>query len=198
MTKVNLSGSRKDPRSAVALVLALLVMVSLESLYLEGFRQRNEKMRSTNSELEARNQQLQRHIVELRSLLPKINATFIRLNDSVVRVTGTEGHLPIPGHMVKNVSEYAESKVVKSLHEYGLAVKSLQEGRREASISFEVASNRLELHRLIPFLAQEENSNAFLFVDKMDLVRPSQVPSFSMNPTRLETRLLLRNLSEPK
>jgi len=198
MIKANAPGIRKDPRSAVALVFSLLAVVSLESIYLAGVRQQNEEMRNSNQELEASNQQLQRHIGELRSSLPKINATFARLNDSVVRVTGSEGRLPTPGHMVKNVSEFAESKVVKSLHEYGLAVKSLQEGRRETSISFEVASNRLELHRLIPFLAQEENSNAFLFVDKLDLARPVQVPAFFLNPTALETRLLLRILSAPK
>ena len=51
-------------------------------------------------------------------------------------------------------------------------VKSFQEGHRETSVSFEVGSNHLELHRLVPFLAEQENSNAFLFVDKLDLVRP--------------------------
>ena len=41
------------------------------------------------------------------------------------------------------------------------------------SVSFEVGSNHLELHRLIPFLAEQENSNAFLFIDKLDLARPA-------------------------
>ena len=77
-------------------------------------------------------------------------------------------------------------------------VKSFQEGHRETSVSFEVGSNRLELHRLVPFLAEQENSNAFLFVDKLDLVRPLAIPSFSMNPAGLETRLLIRVLSGPK
>ena len=103
-------------------------------------------------------------------------------------MTGTEGRLPTPGHNPKGNPEYADSKVAKSLREYGLVVKSIQEGRRETSVSFEAGSNHLELHRLVPLLAEQENSNAFLFIDKLDLVRPAEIPAFSMNPTGLETR----------
>jgi hypothetical protein len=63
---------------------------------------------------------------------------------------------------------------------------------------FEAGSNNLELHRLLPFLAEQENSNAFLFLQRVDLARPAGVPAFSMNPTALETRLLIRVLSGPK
>ena len=51
-------------------------------------------------------------------------------------------------------------------------------------------SNHLELHRLLPLLAEQENSNAFLFIDKLDLTRPDEIPAFSTNPTGLQTRLL--------
>jgi hypothetical protein len=198
MTKESDFGARKDPRSAVVLALALLAAISIEAMYLEDLWKRGQEARQSNGQLEAVNSQMQRHIAELRSSAQKITAVFARLNDGIIRVAGIEGRLPIPGHNAKSNSEYVDSKVAKSLQEFGLVVKSFQEGHRETSVSFDAGSNRLELHRLAPFLAEQENSNAFLFVDKLDLVRPPAIPSFSMNPAGLETRLLIRVLSGPK
>jgi hypothetical protein len=198
VTKRTDSGVRKDPGSAIVLAVALLAVMSIEAVYLEGFWKRDEESRKANDQLEAGNSRMQRHIAELRSATQKISATFTRLNDGIIRVAGNEGRLPTPGRNPKGNPEYADSKVAKSLRESGLVVKSLQEGRRETSISIEVGSNQLELHRLVPFLAEQENSNAFLFIDKLDLVRPIEIPAFSMNPTGLQTRLLIRVLSGPK
>jgi hypothetical protein len=198
MTKGSGSGMRKDPRSAVALAVALLAAMAIEAIYLENIWKSGEEAHQSDGQLDAGNGQMQRHIAELRSSAQKITAIFTRLNDGIIRVAGIEGRLPVPGHNPKSNSEYGESKVAKSFQEFGLVVKSFQEGRREMSVSFEVGSNRLELHRLVPLLAEQENSNAFLFVDKMDLVRPQAIPSFSMNPAGLETRLLIRVLSGPK
>jgi hypothetical protein len=198
VTKGGDSGLRKDPRSAVALAVALLAAISIEAMDLENLWKRGEEARQSNGQLDAANVQMQRHIAELRSSAQKITAIFTRLNDGIIRVAGIEGRLPVPGHNPKSNLEYGDSKVAKSLQEFGLVVKSFQEGHRETSVSFEVGSNRLELHRLVPFLAEQENSNAFFFVDKLDLVRPLAIPSFSMNPVGLETRLLIRVLSGPK
>jgi hypothetical protein len=192
------SSVRKGPGSAVALALALLAVLSIEAVYLEDFFKRNEESRKANEQLEAGNLQIQRHIAELRSATQKISATFTRLNDGIIRVAGIEGRLPIPGRNPKGNPEYADSKIAKSLREVGFVVNSLQEGRRETSITFDVGSNHLELHRLVPFLAEQENSNAFFFIDKLNLARPVEIPAFSINPTRLEARLLIRVLSGPK
>ena len=110
---------------------------------------------------------------------------FTRLNDGIARVASTEGRLPTPGQDPKSNSQGPDPRLAQRLREYGLVVTSLPEVRRESSVSFQVASDHLELHRLIPLLA-EENSDAFLFVDKLDLVRPLQVPAFSMSPTGLK------------
>jgi len=198
MSKRTDSKVRKDPGSAVALAVALLAVLSIETVYLEDCWKHGEELRKANDQLEASNSQRQRHIEELRLATQKISATFARLNDGIIRVAATEGRLPTPGHNPKGNPEYVDSKVAKSLREYGLAVKSIQEGHRETSISFEAGSNQLELHRLAPFLAEQENSNAFLFVDRLDLIRPTEIPAFSMNPTGLETSLLIRVLSGPK
>jgi hypothetical protein len=191
------SGARKDPGSAVALAVVLLAFIAIEAIYLNNFCKSNEESRKANDQLEAANSQIQRHIAELRSATQKISAIFARLNDGIVRVSGNEGRLPTPGrNPTSNPDD--DSKVAKSLREYGLVVKSVQQGRHETSVSFEAGSNHLELHRLLPLLAEQENSNAFLFVDKLDLGRPPEIPAFSMNPTGLETRLLIRVLTGPK
>jgi hypothetical protein len=191
------SGARKDPGSAVVLAVVLLAFIAIEAIYLNNFCKSNEESRKANDQLEAANSQIQRHIAELRSATQKISAIFARLNDGIVRVSGNEGRLPTPGrNPTSNPDD--DSKVAKSLREYGLVVKSVQQGRHETSVSFEAGSNHLELHRLLPLLAEQENSNAFLFVDKLDLGRPPEIPAFSMNPTGLETRLLIRVLTGPK
>ncbi len=189
---------RRDPGSAVALAAILLLFLAVETVYLEDFWKRNEALHRENEQQEASNSQVRRHSAELRAAAQKISATFARLNDGIVRVTSIVGRLPIPGRSAKENPEYADSTVAKSLQEYGLVVKALPDGRRETSVSFEAGSNHLELHRLIPFLAEQENSNAFLFVDKLDVVRPVEIPAFSLHPTALQTRLLIRILSGPK
>ena len=198
MTRRTYSEAKKDPRSAVFLAIALMAIVVIEAISLQGFWKRNQDSRQTNSQLESSNSQMQRHIAELRLATQRISAIFARLSDGMLSVAGIEGRLPIPGHSPKEISPYTESKVAKSLREYGFLVSALQEGRREPSVSYKVGSNQLELHRLIPFLAEQENSNAFLFVDKLNLVRPGQTPAFSMNPVGLETELLIRLLAGPK
>jgi hypothetical protein len=198
MTNPSGSGARNDPGGAVALAVVLLALISLEAIYLGDAWKRGEEERKANDQLEAGNTQTQRYIAELRSASQKISATFTRLNDGIVRVAGTDGRLPTPGHRSNSNPEYDDSKVAKSLREYGLTVKPIQEGRHETSICFEVGSNRLELHRFVPLLAEQENSNAFLFVDELALVRPIEIPAFSMNPTGLETRLLIRILTGQK
>jgi hypothetical protein len=191
------SGTRKDPGSAVALAAVLLAFIAIEAIYLNNFWKRNEDSRKASDQIEAANSQMQRHIAELRSATQKISAIFARLNDGIVRVSGNEGRLPTPGRNPTSNRD-DDSKVAKSLREYGLVVKSVQQGRHETSVSFEAGSNHLELHRLLPLLAEQENSNAFLFVDKLDLGRPAEIPAFSMNPTGLETRLLIRVLTGQK
>jgi hypothetical protein len=191
------SDARKDPRSALVLVAVLLAFIAIEAIYLNNFWKRNQESLKANNQLEAVNSQTQKHIAELRSATQKISAIFARLNDGIVRVPGYEGRLPTPGHnTIGNPAD--DSKVAKSLREYGLVVKSVQQGRHEMSVSFEAGSNHLELHRLLPLLAEQENSNAFLFVDRLDLGRPAEIPAFSMNPTGLETRLQMRVLTGPK
>jgi hypothetical protein len=198
MTSRVSSGVRKDPASAVVLAVGLLALLSIESIYLENDWKQNEESRLANDQLETANVQMQRHTAELRSATPKISATFARLNDGIIRVSGIEGRLPTPGRSLNSIPESDDSKVAMSLREYGLVVKSIPENRHETSVGFEVGSNHLELHRLLPLLAEQENSNAFLFVDKLDLSRPAGIPAFSMNPTRLQTRLLIRVLAGPK
>ena len=193
------AGVRRDPRSAVALTITLLLVVAIEALYLDNFWRGNEENRRINNQVEAINAQTQRHIAGLHSAAQKIGVVFTRLNEGIERVPIIEGRLPTPAQEPKsNPSPASDSRVAGPLREYGLEVTSLPEGLRESSRSFQAGSNHLELHRLVPLLAELENSNAFLFVDKLDLVRPLRVPPFATSPTELEAKFSMRVLAGPK
>jgi hypothetical protein len=189
---------KRDPKSAIVLTTALLLLVGAEVVYLENIWRRNEENRQTNDRLEALNLQAERRIAELHSAAQKIGVVFTRLNDGIERVFSSEGRLPTPSQNPKSKSHESDSRAARLLRENGFGVSSLPGARRESSVSFLVGSDHFELHRLVPLLAEEENSNAFLFVDKLDLVRPLLVPAFSMNPTSLETRFTIRVLAGPK
>ncbi len=198
MTRRSSPVLKRDPRSAVLLTLVLVGIVVCEVISLSCFSTKNSVLRTANERLEAANRQMERHISELRSSAEKIAATFARLNDGIVRVSRNEGRLPVPGRNTKDDPDVVDNRIEKSIRNYGFIVKPVDGPHHEMSVMFEAGSNSVELHRLLPFLAEQENSNAFLFLERVDLARPAGVPAFSMNPTALETRLLIRVLSGPK
>jgi hypothetical protein len=189
---------KRDPRSAILLTLVLVGIVASEAISLSGFWTSNGVLRTANDQLEAANRQTERRILELRSSADKIAATFTRLNDGIVRVSRNEGRLPDPSRNTKDDPGVAENRIEKSIRDYGLIVKPIDGPRHESSVMFEAGSNHLEFHRLLPFLAEQENSNAFLFLERVDLARPAEIPAFSMTPIALEARLLIRVLSGPR
>jgi hypothetical protein len=189
---------KRDPKSAIALTAALLLVIGAEVVYLENIWRRNEENRQINDQLEAINLQAQRHIAELHSAAQKIGVVFTRLNDGIERIVSSEGRLSTPSQNSKSKSQGSDPRAAQLLRENGFGVTSLPGARRESSVSFLVGSDHFELHRLVPLLAEEENSNLFLFVDKLDLVRPLLVPAFSMSPASLETRFTIRVLAGPK
>jgi hypothetical protein len=188
----------RDPKSAILMTLVLVAIVLVEAVSLISFWRSNDELRTVNGQLEGANRQTVGHISELRSSAEKIAATFTRLNDGIVRVSGSDGRLPVSGRSPKEGADVAENRIEKAIRDYGLVVTPVDGTRHESSITFEAGSNRLELHRLLPFLVEQENSNAFLFLERVDLVRPAEIPAFSMNPTGLEARFLFRVLSGPK
>ncbi len=198
MTKSLSPLARRDPTSAIILTIVLGALLVCEAVSLIGFWKINSESQIANDQLEAANRQVEFRISELRSGAEKIGATFTRLNDGIVRVSGNDGLLPVPGRNSKEGVNTTENRIEKAIRDFGLVVKPVDGARRESSISFEAGSNKLELHRLLPFLAEQENSNAFLFLERVDLARPPEIPAFSMYPTGLEARLLIRVLSGPK
>jgi hypothetical protein len=65
----------------------------------------------------------------------------------------------------------------------------------ESSAIFEAGSSRLEFQRLIPLLAEQENSNAFLYFDRLLFSRPAATPPFSESATYIEARFSIRILA---
>jgi hypothetical protein len=198
MTTRSVPAVMRDPTSAILMIIVLVAIVLIEAIALISFWRSNDELQTANGQLEAANGHTARHISELRSSAEKIAATFARLNDGIVRVSGSDGRLPVSGRNAKEDSDAAENRIEKAIREYGLVITPVDGTRHESSITFEAGSNRLELHRLLPFLVEQENSNAFLFLERVDLVRPAEIPAFSMNPTGLEARLLIRVLSGRK
>ena len=74
----------------------------------------------------------------------------------------------------------------------GLAAVPSAVTRTEASSSYDLGSTRFEFHRLIPLIAQAENSNVLLFFDHLELVRPKTTEPFSLRPTALQARFTAR------
>ncbi|MEY2603892.1 MAG: hypothetical protein QOH31_1676, partial [Verrucomicrobiota bacterium] len=65
----------------------------------------------------------------------------------------------------------------------------------ETAAIYLAGSSTLEFSRVVSLIAELENSNAFLYFDKVALNRPAAVPAFSTAPTYLDGRFTLRLLS---
>jgi hypothetical protein len=192
------SRAKRSPSNAILFTMILLILIGSEAIWLENLWKKNDELRQANDQQEVLNRETERHVAEMKAATDKIAAIFTRLSDGIIRVAGVDGQLPLLGHGPKDDPELSYNRVAESIRQYGFIVRPLAQKPHERSIRFEAGSNNLELHRLLPFLAQQENSNAFLFVDKLELTRPVAVPAFSMNPTGLEAKFEFRVLSGQK
>jgi hypothetical protein len=195
MTTRIVSDARRNPSSAIFFAMILLGLVSSEAICLENLWRKNSESRAANDQQEQLNRQMERHVSELKTATDKIAAVFARLSDGIIRTAGVDGQFSLLGHSLKQDPGPTYNRVAESIRQYGLVVRPIAPGPHERSVRFEAGSNNLELHRLVPILAEQENSNAFLFVDKLELTRPAVVPAFSMNPTGIEARFEFRVLS---
>ena len=82
--------------------------------------------------------------------------------------------------------------VIQDFVKAGLTAVPSGTVRSESSVGYQLGSEQLEFHRLVPLIAQEENSNVFLFIDHLEFVRPKAAGPFSMKATALQTQLTAR------
>ena len=180
------------------IILQILVIIGVEIYFLGNGQRSADELAIKNRMQEQANHRLEAEVSGLRNSQSKIKALFLRLNDAVYSPQALDrvpeqasGRLrPRPARQPEELPP-----TIIQLTEAGILVHQARAPSGESAVVYEAGSSSLELHRLIPVLAEQENSNAFLFLDRVNLSRPVSVPPFSIDPTYLDARLTLRMLS---
>lgn len=189
VTETSFEGA--NPRLAwivIALVLALLLC---EGASLVSWVRANAALEQDNGLLREELTRTKARTEELHTNEALIKALYTRLNDAVV-VRSRELPLLAP-RLTQKAS--AEPPVVKAFRESGCQVASKPNELGNMSVTYVLVSHGTEFHRLVPLIAQQENSNSFLVVDKLVLERPATTPAFSDKPTALDCDLSVRLLA---
>jgi hypothetical protein len=178
------------PRSAMLMVLVIVALFAGEMFWLYDWRGANEGLYLSNIRRAGQNWLDQRKITDLKATAYRINGLYLRLQDPIV---GGQNVQQLPSLDHGGVRQNSPEPVaIQDLVKAGFAVVPGIKRRRESSVVFELASNQLEFHRVVPLFAQEENSNVFLFIDHLELLRPWTTGPFSEHPTALQSRLRVR------
>lgn len=180
------------------IVLQVFGIIGVEVYFLGKGEKSVDEFAIKNRIQEQANNRLEAEIRGLKISQSKIKALFSRLNDAIYSpqaIDRTPGQAP--GKPRSRAARQPEEppSAIKQLTEAGIVARQERVPTGESAVKYEAGSSRLELHRLIPVLAEQENSNAFLFFDRVYLNRPVSVPPFSVDPTYLDMRLTLRILS---
>lgn len=180
----------------VAVVIALMGSVLLGEVYLlKQGQSAVATFERANAGLEQGNQRLSREISALKGNRSRIDALYLRLKDAMYhRQTSSGSPGLMPGHALKDEATDPEPDGIRHFRDSGVIAQLARTNPGEMALTYEAGVSRLELHRLVPLLAEQENSNPFLFIDRLSLSRPNGVPAFSPEPTYLEARFTARLL----
>jgi hypothetical protein len=184
-------------RFLAAVGLLVGVVLFAEYYWIESTRRAVEELSNQNRIQHQANERSRAEIQGLKASQTKISAMFVRLNDAVFNprtFPGESGH-PDSRLSVRSPDLAGRPTAIQLLSDAGMVVQAERPPNGEASILFEAGSSRLELERLIPLLAEEENSNAFLYLDRVYLSRPAATKPFSSEPTYLDARFSIRLLT---
>jgi hypothetical protein len=141
------------------------------------------------------NERIRAEIQGLKALQPHISAIFVRLNDAVFNPRTTEAGQTSGRSRLRPLNGYERPSVIQAIVDAGVVVQPGRPTLGESSAIFEAGSSRLEFQRLIALLAEQENSNAFLYLDRLLLSRPAAIPPFSELPTYIDARFSIRILA---
>lgn len=182
----------------IALLGALVVFLLAGEIFflvrgwsdLEALRVANQLQIQANGRLEA-------EIDGLKVSQPRINALFARLNESVARTRSLELSQSSTNRPPTANREAIEQEpfVISRLTEMGVVTQPSRVPNGEIATIYIAGFSTLEFTRAASLIAELENSNAFLYFDKVVLNRPAAVPAFSTTPTYLDGRLTVRLLS---
>ncbi|HXM24837.1 MAG TPA: hypothetical protein VN957_02345 [Chthoniobacterales bacterium] len=188
----------KSAPLTIALLGALVVFLLAGEIFflvrgwsdLEALRVANQLQIQANGRLEA-------EIDGLKVSQPRINALFARLNESVARTRSLELSQSSTNRPPTANREAIEQEpfVISRLTEMGVVTQPSRVPNGEIATIYIAGFSTLEFTRAASLIAELENSNAFLYFDKVVLNRPAAVPAFSTTPTYLDGRLTVRLLS---
>ena len=150
-----------------------------------------------NNQQEVANNHLEGEIEGLRISKARIEALYTRFSDTMIASRGTSSlHInSTPTAPLNGDNSLFETAGIAGFTQSGLIVEPVRVPNGEMSIIYEAGTAGLEFHRLVPLLAEQENTDLFLYFDKVLLSRPPSIPPFSTDPTYLDTRLTIRMLT---
>ncbi|HZC34871.1 MAG TPA: GspMb/PilO family protein [Chthoniobacterales bacterium] len=185
------------PAFQTVALLGLLIILLLggEAFLLVRGWSITEKLRATNQTQIQANARLEAEIDGLRASQAKINALFTRLNESIARKTNPELNSTNRSLLANRETADQESSVISRMSEVGVVTQPSRVPNGEAANIYLAGSSNLEFSRVVSLIAELENSNPFLYFDKVALSRPSSVPAFSTAPTYLDCRFTVRLLN---
>jgi hypothetical protein len=143
------------------------------------------------------NRRLEGEIDGLKLSQPRITALFARLNESVARTSNLELNRNSSNRSLTTNRENTDQEpfVIGRLTEMGVVSQPSRVPNGETAAIYIAGSSTLEFSRAASLIAELENSNPFLYFDKVVLKRPDAVPAFSTAPTYLDSRFIVRFLS---
>jgi hypothetical protein len=185
---------------AIFFVAAILVAAGLLGLELNLLTKGRSAVRlldQENLEQETANDHLAGETEGLRVSKARIEALYSRLSDSMIASRGASSlHInSAPTAPLNSETSSLEPAGIAGFTQVGLIVQPVRVPNGEMSIIYEAGTASLEFHRLVPLLAEQENADLFLYLDRVLLSRPASIPPFSIEPTYLDTRLTIRMLT---
>src|SRR6516164_2615966 len=148
--------------------IAILVFgfLSLELFCVLRINRSSDALLNQNLIQRQENERMRLEIQGLKAMQQKISAMFVRLNDAVFNLRITETERASRSRMRSLIGDERPSSI-QMIVDAGVVVQPGRPAPGEASAIFEAGSSRLEFQRLIPLLAEQENSNAFLYIDRI-------------------------------
>jgi hypothetical protein len=178
-------------------VLLVFAILLCEVIWIRNAKNAAEELGARNLVQIQANDRQRAEIQGLKTNQTKISAMFMRLNDAIFNARTNETAKGQTGYRQgpRPTEPEARPAAIQLLTDAGVIVQPGRPVGGEPSLIFEAGSSRLELERLIALFAEAENSNAFLYVDRLFLSRPAATEPFSINPTYLDARFSIRVLS---
>jgi Type II secretion system (T2SS), protein M subtype b len=188
----------KSVFQAVALLgLLIILLLGAEAFLLVRGWSGIEDLRAANQIQIQANARLEAEIGGLKLSQARINALFARLSESIVRKRNPElnGSSTNRSLLANKETVDQEPLVISRMSELGVVSQLSRVPNGETATIYMAGSSNLEFSRVVALIAELEDSNPFLYFDRVALNRPPSVPAFSTAPTYLDCRFTVRLLS---